>query len=561
MDRSYHLLDLIDKEKLEAFLVVFTDVTGVASIITEVDGCPITEPHNFRGLCKKYSRSTAEGIRKCYKSDSHGGRETARLRRCLIYKCLNAGLLDAAAPIMVEGYHLATILCGQVLEKPMKTEVAVQRARSIGITDIEGYLKEVRKIPIMSAKRLRTIVDLMEMITQTVSELAMQKIVLHKYSELYLNTLINSVGDCIISIRPDLAISRINKAGAAMFGSEEEKLLSQSILTLLSGEDSREAFQKHIYLGSKGKLCAELSAVKANKEIFPVQMSLSRISAKNKKDSGYVAVIRDITEEKQIEQMKEDLIGMMTHDMQNPVLSIQKAVELLVEERLGNLNWKQMEVMNLALVTCHQLFGMVTDFLDIYRNENGRFVLHKLSFDINQMLRDVIKQLDVLARDKKISVRSEMISKSVAIRGDRNRLIRTIMNIFDNSIKFSPEHSEIKVTSMLLSGGDGNKVREIITPLIFRRLRVMEKYVLVTISDQGVGIPKEHQKHIFDKFFTVSSGDRENRKGLGLGLSFCKLAVEAHGGFIWAQSPIYEHEMDNRRGCRFNIILPMGSAK
>jgi ligand-binding sensor protein len=145
MDSSYHLLDLIDKDKLEEFLEIFTEVTGVASIITEVNGYPITKPHNFRGLCGKYNRSTAEGIHKCYESDCYGGRETARLKKSLIYECLNAGLLDACAPIMVEGCHMASILCGQVLEKPIKTEVAVQRARSIGITDIEGYLKEVTK--------------------------------------------------------------------------------------------------------------------------------------------------------------------------------------------------------------------------------------------------------------------------------------------------------------------------------------------------------------------------------------------------------------------------------
>ena len=81
MDSSYHLLDLIDKDKLEEFLEIFTEVTGIASIITEVNGRPITKAHNFKGLCGKYSRSTAEGIRKCYESDCYGGRETARLKK------------------------------------------------------------------------------------------------------------------------------------------------------------------------------------------------------------------------------------------------------------------------------------------------------------------------------------------------------------------------------------------------------------------------------------------------------------------------------------------------
>ena len=85
MNRAIHLLDVVEKEKLEKILNIFTEVTGVASIISEADGRPITKPCNFSGLCRKYSRSTTKGRRKCYDSDSYGGRETARLKKCLIY--------------------------------------------------------------------------------------------------------------------------------------------------------------------------------------------------------------------------------------------------------------------------------------------------------------------------------------------------------------------------------------------------------------------------------------------------------------------------------------------
>jgi PAS domain S-box-containing protein len=560
MNRSIHLLDLIEKEKLDLMLRDFTEVTGVASIITEVDGRPITKPHNFTSLCKNYCRSTQKGRRKCYESDSYGGRQTAMQKKCVIYQCLNAGLLDSGAPIIVEGYHLANVLCGQVVEKPIDTAVAVQRAHSIGITDIDGYLHEMRKIPIMSRERLRSIVNLMEMITQTVSELALKKYLSYKHSQRYLNKVINSVSECIISTNTDSIISMVNDAGCAMFGYEAEHLIGQSILTLLSGKPSQNRYQRQVGSRLNGNWRSELTAVTAGMQLFPVQMSLSEISSEGEENSGYVAVIRDITEEKQIARMKEDLIGMLTHDMANPILSIQKAIELLVDGTLGALSQNQIEVMNLVLGTSHQLLGMVTDFLDIYRNENGQFLLRKLSLDLNQMLRDGITQLKFFAQDKGIRICFDPASIPLVISGDRNRLMRTFINLLDNAIKFSPEGSEIMVTSRLIADAYDDQRKKAIDKPRAGRFPKGRKCVLTTVSDMGLGIPKENQNNIFDKFFTVKPKEFKGRTGLGLGLAFCKLVVEAHDGFIWAESPLRQDTIKKPHGCSFQFILPMDSA-
>ncbi|MBU1183578.1 MAG: PocR ligand-binding domain-containing protein [Proteobacteria bacterium] len=169
------LLDLVNKEKLERILRVFTEVTGVASIIANVDGHPITKPHNFTPFCLNFCRSTDRGKSKCHESDRHGGLESARSRKPYIYNCLNAGLIDCAAPVIVAGYHLATILAGQVLEEPIAAEAAIERAKAIEITDIDDYLQTLEKVPLMTRERLLAVVNLMSEITQTISELALQK--------------------------------------------------------------------------------------------------------------------------------------------------------------------------------------------------------------------------------------------------------------------------------------------------------------------------------------------------------------------------------------------------
>ena len=561
MKKSIHLLDLIKKEKLDDILRVFTEVTGVASIIADVDGQPITQQHNFSALCRNYCRSSKLGRQKCHESDSYGGQQSAKLKKRFIYKCLNAGLLDSASPIIVKDYHLATVLCGQVLDEPIPTSIVTERARSIGVSDIEGYLSEFGKIPLMSAERFESIVNLMEVVTLTISELALKKYLSFEYSQHYLDKLINSVSDGIISTNADTTISMVNDACANMFGHEKEKLIGQSIFSLFSDSASIKTYQKQMGLSLEGSGRAELTAVNADNQYFPVQMSLSSFKTDSNKNPGYVAVLRDISEEKKTERMKNDLIGMLTHDMGNPILSIQKAIELMVDGTLGQLKLSQKEIMNLALTTSNQLLGMVTDFLDIYRNENGQFLLRKLPFDMNQMLQDGINQLKLLALEKQIFVHHEPASTPLMLDGDQNRLIRTIINILDNAIKFSPEGGRIDVSLILAKENDEKKAGAMISPDILGQLEADQQYALATITDHGPGIPKYYQKNIFEKFFTNNPQPNKGKRGLGLGLAFCKLVIEAHEGLIWAKSPLHNDDREKNKGCSFNFILPVNSSQ
>ena len=561
MNRSIHLLDLISKEKLDRFLQVFTEVTGVASTIADVEGQPITELHNFTTFCLNYCRSRNEGRRRCHESDRFGGREAVRLKKPFIYNCLNAGLVDSAAPVIVAGHHLASMFCGQVLEEPFEAKVAVQRARAIGTSDIEGCLKEMEKIPLMSRERLLSIVNLMEVIIQTVSELALQKYFLHKHSKHYLNRLINSVSDCIISTDADGTISLINEAGTKIFGYEMEEVIGQSIQIFFSDAASRKNCQKKLESGLNHNWHAELAAIKGDGHIFPVQISLSGINDENGKNVGNVGVIRDISEEKKVERMKEDLIGMVTHDMRNPVLSLQKAIQLMVDGSLGSITPTQMEVMHLALATSHQLFGMTNDLLDIYRDESGQFLLYQSMVDMSQIIQESINQLTFFAKDRQVSILFDLSPSPLKLRGDQNRLMRTCVNLLDNAIRFSPEGGTIRIASIQVNGNIAQAVGAPIPYPDSRRIQAGQQHILTTVSDQGLGIPLKYQQAIFDKFFTIKSKDLEGRKGVGLGLAFCKQAIEAHGGSIWVESPLTSGEAGRHQGCRFYFILPADSVE
>ncbi|MGA2403340.1 MAG: PocR ligand-binding domain-containing protein [Syntrophobacteraceae bacterium] len=563
MSRPIHLLDLVSREKLERILQVFTEVAEVASIITYADGHPITEPHHFTPFCLHYCRATPKGRIKCFESDRYGGSESARLRAPFSYQCLNSGLGDCAAPVIINGYHLATVLCGQVLEKPIDTEVAIQRAEEIGVEDIEGYLRELAKVPLMSRERLRNIANLMSEITVTISELAIQKHTAQQNSQRYLCRLINSVSDCIISTDADNTVSMVNQAGAAMFGYRMNQIIGQPIHMLLADERSRTTYLNKAGSNSGGNWRADLTAIRADSSLFPVQVSFSALHDDHETRAGCVGVIRDISEEKKLERMKEDLIGMITHDLRNPVLSLERALQIVVGGTLGSLNRDQKNVLELALVTSHQLFGMVSDILDIYRKENGKFMLRCAEVGIQRAVEQSLKQMELLTREKRITLKVEAPSAPLEVTVDEGRIRRTCTNLLDNAIKYSPEGGNIAIRIQGQRNGDDRPERP---PAVLPRDvpfsgAGQQGWVIVSVEDEGIGIPEAYHECIFDKYFTLKTSEVASREGVGLGLAFCKLAVEAHGGRIWVESPVTDGARGVKRGCRFYFTLPFSGSE
>lgn len=557
MSRPIHLLDLVSREKLERILDVFTKVAGVASIITYADGHPITRPHHFTPFCLNYCRSTQRGRSKCYESDRHGGMESARLKAPYIYRCLNSGLIDCAAPVTVEGHHLATILAGQVLEEPIDAQTAIERAKAIGIEDLDGYVFELGRVPIMSRQRLLDIVNLMSEITGTINELALQKHIAQKRSQRYLNRLIDSVSDCIISTNADNTMSMVNQAGAMMFGYQKEQMIGQSIHMLLADEQSRATYRKNVESRLSLSWRADLTAVRADGSTFPVHVSFSAISDKNEKSAGYVGVIRDVSEERKLERMKEDLISMITHDLRNPVLSLERALQVIANGTLGSLNDNQKKLIELALATSHQLFGMVSDILDIYRNENGEFVLRRMPIAIQRVIEESLEQVGFLAREKSLALQFHAPPIPLEVSVDQNRIRRACVNLLDNAIKYSPEGGHIRIRLEVRGSGENISERFPADSLDMPGRDAGKDLLLVSIEDEGIGIPEIYHQCIFDKYFTVKFSKAAYREGMGLGLTFCKQVIEAHGGRIWVESPVSIGPEGLAGGCRFYFTLPL----
>jgi PAS domain S-box-containing protein len=344
----------------------------------------------------------------------------------------------------------------------------------------------------------------------------------------------------------------INKAGAAMFGYRRNQVIGQPIKMLLADEQSRSKYMESTGSGPGSNWRADLTAVKADSSTFPVQVSFSAFNDDSETRAGYVGVIRDISEEKKLERMKEDLMSMITHDLRNPVLSLEKALRIIVGGTLGPLNGDQKNVMELALLTSHQLYGMVSDILDIYRNENGRLVLRCTKKAIQPVVEESIKQMELLTKEKRLTLDVDSPGIPIEVKIDGERIRRTCVNLLDNAIKYSPEGGRITIR---IQRGDHA------ANLPFRESKeaVRQDRVLVSVEDEGIGIPEVYHQSIFDKYFTLKTSGVTSREGVGLGLAFCRLAVEAHGGQIWVESPVNGSANETRNGCRLWFTLPVSS--
>ncbi|MFH1507593.1 MAG: ATP-binding protein [Candidatus Omnitrophota bacterium] len=227
----------------------------------------------------------------------------------------------------------------------------------------------------------------------------------------------------------------------------------------------------------------------------------------------------------QLEKIKDSLTHMIVHDLNNPLTGISGELQLLkMEER--EFNAEQKEGLNSALTATQDLKRMISNLLDINKMEENKLKLNYEKFKLEDLAQEVANQMSVIAQIENKTVSLEAARNMLEMSADKELIRRTIANLVNNAVKYSP------------SGGN---------VLIKTFFKEEDNNFQIKVKNSGEGIPEEYLNKIFDKFIQV-----ENEKakiGHGLGLTFCKMAVEAHGGKIWAES-----ELD--KGSTFYFTVP-----
>jgi len=210
-----------------------------------------------------------------------------------------------------------------------------------------------------------------------------------------------------------------------------------------------------------------------------------------------------------VERLREDMTHTMVHDLRNPLGNISSALEMITDGLLGEVPPHQLKIIEIAQHSAQRMIDLVNAILDVSRLESGRMPLDQREFSLPQLVAEALTAQGALAHDKQIRLVSHVPSDLPPAWGDANLIARVLQNLIGNAIKFTPSDGLVQVAVK----GDQAKL-------------------IVQVSDTGSGIPPAIQSRLFQKF--VSGGQAE--RGSGLGLAFCRLAIEAHGERLWVES-------------------------
>jgi len=260
-----------------------------------------------------------------------------------------------------------------------------------------------------------------------------------------------------------------------------------------------------------------------NNMILPVEVHVSQIRIN--KEICLQWIFKDIEEEKKIIQLRNDLSAMLYHDLRSPLANIVSSLDILSNLLPFSESESLKSVFEVAKRSTERMQRMIDGLLDINRLESGQQITQKQSVIFTQIIEEAIDVVQTVAGNKEIQIVKELDGTFPNVLIDSDMIRRVIINLLENSIKFSPNKTTIRVG-----------------------LEKEKGFLQFSVEDQGSGIPDGLKEEIFGKYVRLKQN--YSKKGLGLGLAFCKLAVEAHGGTIWVENI-------PQGGSRFVFTLPL----
>ena len=252
----------------------------------------------------------------------------------------------------------------------------------------------------------------------------------------------------------------------------------------------------------------------------------------NKQVCGAVAVLHDITREKEISQMKNDFVGHVSHELKTPLASITAYSEMLVDDEAGDEETRK-EFYSVIQSQAKRLNRLIEDILNTSRIESGLIKITKEPISLAILIEEQLQMIKGYAEEKNIKVTGQkpIVFDQVAV--DRDMISQVIVNLLSNAVKYTPSGGSVKIET---------KVDEI------------ESLVRVSVADTGVGIPADEIEHVFDKFYRVGV-NKKQAKGTGLGLNLVKQIVEnLHGGRVFVESQV-------GTGSTFGFELPLATRR
>ena len=338
------------------------------------------------------------------------------------------------------------------------------------------------------------------------------------------NSLFQDTVDPIILTDMRGRIVEANRRASDLIGYQRSELLNMSIQDL---HPDTAVLPKAKRIRSDKVLMFQ-SDVRA-KNAPPIPMEVYTKRTVHSGDILLQWIHHDITEQVELEKMREDLTAMLFHDLQSPLGNVISSLELLAYEIPPEaVNTPLYAMLDIARRSSRRLETLIRSLLDINRLEAGQPITEQIRVDVVQLVNEVYEIERPNFDQRRVQFSNELPCNLPNVFVEEDMIRRVLVNLINNALKYSNEKQTITVSGHLQPESDR---------------------LLLSVSDQGTGIPQQFRESIFEKFERITSKE-SNAKGLGLGLAFCRLAVEAHNGRIWVDDA-------PTGGARFNFTLPL----
>ena len=319
-------------------------------------------------------------------------------------------------------------------------------------------------------------------------------------------------------------ITIVNEMATDFLNLENDQIVGKSILDIL---DLRGSVTLRDLLENQDPEVLDLST---DEQDLILHASFALIQRESGFISGLVCVLHDVTEQQKIDQDRKHFVSNVSHELRTPLTSMKSYIEALVDGA-----WKDPNVApNFLKVTQEEtdrMMRMINDLLNLSRMDLGTARLDKEYVNLNELFNHILDRFDMILKngeksEKNYTIKRDFTRRDIWVEVDTDKIQQVLDNIMNNAIKYSPD------------GG-----------VITCRLVETHNHVIMSITDQGLGIPKEAISHVFDRFYRVDKARSRAQGGTGLGLAISKEVVQMHGGRIWVESREGE-------GSTFYISLP-----
>ncbi len=461
---------------------------------------------------------------------------------------VKSGEEQAKAGVPVDG-----VKSEQEIAKAVISEISGNSLDSMVMAMIRKVVKDAeaqRRIFEMIMEQVRG--ELEEKVKRATESLQKEKKVIENEKE-RTETVIASMSEGIVMVDADGKIVMMNPAAERMYGATLKELAGKRLDDIV-GDDKMLTLSRDLTSGKSDGMVKEVEVNSSEDTKKTLRASQAVVQNQDGKVVGMMAVLSDVTKQRELERQKSDFVANVTHELRTPLAAMKQAVSLILDKTAGDINPQQENLLGVAKRNMERLYRLINDLLDMSKLEAGKMTIKADVVETDKLLEEIHQTLKPWADTREIGLNLDMPSWVPKLYVDHDRVTQVLINIINNAIKFTDNGGKVtlgvagikKSSESRVSSSELKDKKQSET----RNPKPETNFLQIAVTDTGRGMAKEDIPKIFKKFEQVGNSRSTDVRGTGLGLAIVKAIVELHGGDVTVDSEL-------GKGSVFTIALPI----